>query len=166
MPNEKATVSSSLRTDAQEVIHSASQECYALFYKNLHGAQAGDLFRSLIHTCKLCAVPVGYWTELQRHSVELASKRATEVAECRPRGRMTYSSENSETLRCQSKNTATHCTALAVWCASAERVIVRGGLNQSVLIVQRVGCLFAETTHLLLKNNHHGASRVLRHLRD
>jgi transposase len=28
----------------------------ALFYRALNGAQVGDLFMSLIHTCQLCAV--------------------------------------------------------------------------------------------------------------
>ena len=27
----------------------------ALFYKTLHGAEVGDVFMSLIHTCQLCA---------------------------------------------------------------------------------------------------------------
>lgn len=41
----------------------------ALFYRTLNGAQAGDLFISLIHTCELCgANPFDYLTELQRHA--------------------------------------------------------------------------------------------------
>jgi transposase len=45
----------------------------ALFYKNLNGAQVGDLFMSLIHTCELSdANPFDYLTELQRHAAELA----------------------------------------------------------------------------------------------
>jgi transposase len=47
----------------------------ALFYKTLNGAQVGDLFMSLIHTCRLCgANSFDYLTELQRHSRELAAR--------------------------------------------------------------------------------------------
>jgi transposase len=46
----------------------------ALFYRTLHGAEAGDLFMSLIHTCELAgANPFDYLAELQRHSTDLAS---------------------------------------------------------------------------------------------
>jgi len=46
----------------------------ALFYRTLHGAEAGDLFMSLIHTCELAnANPFDYLTELQRHASELAA---------------------------------------------------------------------------------------------
>jgi transposase len=46
----------------------------ALFYRTLHGAQVGDLFMTLIHTCQLCgANSFDYLTELQRHARELAS---------------------------------------------------------------------------------------------
>jgi len=49
----------------------------ALFYKTLNGAQAGDLFMSLIHSCELCgANAFDYLTELQGHAVELASRPA------------------------------------------------------------------------------------------
>jgi transposase len=45
----------------------------ALFYRTLNGAQVGDLFMSLIHTCQLCgANSFDYLTKLQRHSRELA----------------------------------------------------------------------------------------------
>jgi hypothetical protein len=45
----------------------------ALFYKTLHGAEVGDLFMSLIHTCQLCGVnSFEYLTELQRHTRELS----------------------------------------------------------------------------------------------
>jgi len=45
----------------------------ALFYKNQNGAQVGDLFMSLIHTCELShANPFDYLTQLQRHASELA----------------------------------------------------------------------------------------------
>jgi hypothetical protein len=44
----------------------------SLFYKTLHGAQVGDLYISLIHTCELNgANPFGYLTELQRPAEEL-----------------------------------------------------------------------------------------------
>jgi hypothetical protein len=50
----------------------------ALFYRTLNGAQVGDLFMSLIHTCQLCgANSFGYLVELQRHARELAAN-ATE----------------------------------------------------------------------------------------
>ena len=46
----------------------------ALFYRTLHGAEVGDLFMTLIHTCQLCgANSFDYLTELQRHAQELAS---------------------------------------------------------------------------------------------
>jgi transposase len=46
----------------------------ALFYRTLNGAQVGDLFMSLIHTCQLCgANSFDYLTELQRHAQELAA---------------------------------------------------------------------------------------------
>ena len=49
----------------------------ALFYKTLNGAQVGDLFMSLIHTCRLCgANSFEYLTELQRHACELAANPA------------------------------------------------------------------------------------------
>ncbi len=44
----------------------------SLFYKTRKGAQMGDLFMSLIHTCELNgANAFDYLTELQRHSEEL-----------------------------------------------------------------------------------------------
>jgi transposase len=49
----------------------------ALFYRTLHGAEVGDLFMSLIHTCELCGVnSFEYLTELQRHAQELATEPA------------------------------------------------------------------------------------------
>lgn len=49
----------------------------ALFYRTLNGAQVGDLFMSLIHTCQLCgANSFDYLTELQRHAAELAATPA------------------------------------------------------------------------------------------
>jgi transposase len=45
----------------------------SLFYKTRHGAQVGDLYMSLIHTCELNVVnPFDYLTELQKHAPELA----------------------------------------------------------------------------------------------
>jgi transposase len=44
----------------------------SLFYRTQHGAYIGDLFMSLIHTCKLNQVnPFHYLTTLQKHSSEL-----------------------------------------------------------------------------------------------
>jgi transposase len=49
----------------------------ALFYKSLPGAHVGDIFMSLIHTCRLCGVdPFDYLTALQRHAGELTSNAA------------------------------------------------------------------------------------------
>jgi transposase len=46
----------------------------ALFYRTLNGAQVGDLYMSLIHTCQLCgANSFDYLIELQRHAPELAA---------------------------------------------------------------------------------------------
>jgi transposase len=45
----------------------------ALFYRTLNGAQVGDLFMSLVHTCQLCGVnSFDYLIQLQRHARELA----------------------------------------------------------------------------------------------
>ena len=44
----------------------------SLFYKTLHGAQVGDLYMSLIHTCELNgANSFDYLTELQRHAEQV-----------------------------------------------------------------------------------------------
>ena len=49
----------------------------ALFYKTMKGAQVGDLFMSLIHTCELNnANPFDYLTELLRHPAELKASPA------------------------------------------------------------------------------------------
>jgi transposase len=49
----------------------------ALFYRTLHGAEVGDLFMSLIHTCELSQVnSFDYLTELQRHAQDLAAEPA------------------------------------------------------------------------------------------
>jgi hypothetical protein len=48
-----------------------------MFHRTLNGAQVGDLYMSLIHTCRY-AVPnsFDYLSELQRHAEELASQPA------------------------------------------------------------------------------------------
>ncbi len=44
----------------------------SLFYRTLHGAYIGDLFMSIIHTCRLSKVnPFEYLIALQRHSHEV-----------------------------------------------------------------------------------------------
>jgi transposase len=44
----------------------------ALFYKTAHGAHVGDIFMSLIHTCRLCGVdPFDYLTQLHGHAAVL-----------------------------------------------------------------------------------------------
>lgn len=49
----------------------------ALFYRTLNGAQVGDLYMTLIHTCELCgANAFDYLTELQRHPAELLANPA------------------------------------------------------------------------------------------
>jgi transposase len=49
----------------------------SLFYKTTKGAEVGDLFMSLIHTCELNgANPFDYLTELQKHAEELAKNPA------------------------------------------------------------------------------------------
>jgi len=49
----------------------------SLFYKTLHGAQVGDLYMSLIHTCELNKVnSFQYMTELQRHAAEVRADPA------------------------------------------------------------------------------------------
>ena len=46
----------------------------SLFYKTNHGADVGDVFMSLIHTCELDgANPFDYLTELDRHAGELSA---------------------------------------------------------------------------------------------
>ena len=49
----------------------------SLFYKTQNGAEVGDLFMSLIHTCELNGVnPFDYLIELQKHAEELAKHPA------------------------------------------------------------------------------------------
>ena len=46
----------------------------ALFYRTVHGAEVGDIFMSLIHTCELNEVnSFDYLVELQRHAAEVAA---------------------------------------------------------------------------------------------
>jgi transposase len=46
----------------------------ALFYRTLNGAEVGDLFMSLIHTCQFNGVnSFQYLTDLQRHAPQLAA---------------------------------------------------------------------------------------------
>ena len=43
----------------------------SLGYKTQNGARLGDMFMSLIHTCRLCAAnPLDYLNALQRHAKE------------------------------------------------------------------------------------------------
>src|SRR5262249_57951905 len=47
----------------------------ALFYRTLNGAQVGDLFMSLIHTCQLCGTnSFDYLIKLQKHAAEVAAQ--------------------------------------------------------------------------------------------
>ena len=49
----------------------------SLFYRTEHGAQIGDLYLSLIHTCELNGVnPFDYLTTLQRHAAHVAADPA------------------------------------------------------------------------------------------
>jgi transposase len=46
----------------------------ALFYRTVHGAEVGDIFMSLIHTCELNGVnSFDYLVELQRHAAQVAA---------------------------------------------------------------------------------------------
>jgi hypothetical protein len=46
----------------------------ALFYKTQHGADVGDMYMSLIHTCELNgANPFDYLTQLQQHAAKVAA---------------------------------------------------------------------------------------------
>jgi transposase len=49
----------------------------ALFYRTLNGAEVGDLYMGLIHTCQLCDVnSLDYLIELQRHAQDLTTRPA------------------------------------------------------------------------------------------
>ena len=46
----------------------------SLFYRTPRSARVGDIFMSLIHTCRLCkANPFDYLTELEHHAEEVAA---------------------------------------------------------------------------------------------
>ena len=48
-----------------------------MFYGTLNGAQVGDLYMSLIHTCQLCgANSLDYLIELQLHAQEIVARPA------------------------------------------------------------------------------------------
>jgi hypothetical protein len=56
---------------------SAQHRKNSLFYKTQHGAQVGDLYMSIIHTCELNQVnSFRYMTELQRHAEEVRAHPA------------------------------------------------------------------------------------------
>ena len=58
------------RSLKQAILHRKN----ALFYRTQNGAWVGDLFMSLIHTCRLCeANPFDYLTELQKHADRVAA---------------------------------------------------------------------------------------------
>lgn len=49
----------------------------ALFYRTVHGAEVGDIFMSLIHTCELNGVnSFEYLVQLQRHAADVAASPA------------------------------------------------------------------------------------------
>ena len=49
----------------------------ALYYRTIHGAEVGDLFMSLIETCRLNGVnSFDYLVQLQRHAAELLTRPA------------------------------------------------------------------------------------------
>ena len=49
----------------------------ALFYRTVHGAEVGDIFMSLIHTCELNQVNAfEYLVQLQRHAAEVTASPA------------------------------------------------------------------------------------------
>ena len=57
------------RTLKQAILHRKN----ALFYKTLNGTAVGDLFMSVIHTCRLPGVnALDYLTELLRHAEQAA----------------------------------------------------------------------------------------------
>jgi hypothetical protein len=57
----------------------------ALFYRTLHGAEVGDLFMTLIHTCQLCgANSFDYLTELQRAELKYHNPFLAEKDPLRP----------------------------------------------------------------------------------
>ena len=48
-----------------------------MFYKTPGGAEVGDIYMSLIHTCQLCGVnPFGYLQALQIHAQDVSTNAA------------------------------------------------------------------------------------------
>lgn len=48
-----------------------------MFYKTLRGAEVGDVYMSLIHTCRLCDVnPLDYLNALHSHAAKVISSVA------------------------------------------------------------------------------------------
>lgn len=49
----------------------------SLFYKTVTGAEVGDVYMSLVHTCRLCDVnPLDYLNALQRHAADVIARAA------------------------------------------------------------------------------------------
>jgi len=49
----------------------------SMFYKTLSGAEVGDIYMSLIHTCRLCDVnPFEYLNTLQQHAQDVIGHAA------------------------------------------------------------------------------------------
>ena len=49
----------------------------SMFYKTLNGAEVGDIYMSLIHTCRLCDVnPFDYLNALQHHAQDVVRRAA------------------------------------------------------------------------------------------
>ena len=49
----------------------------SMFYKTVSGAEVGDIYMSLIHTCRLCDVnPFDYLNALQQHAQDVISRAA------------------------------------------------------------------------------------------
>jgi transposase len=49
----------------------------SMFYKTVNGAEVGDIYMSVIHTCRLCEVnPFEYLQALQRHAQDVIANAA------------------------------------------------------------------------------------------
>ena len=49
----------------------------SMFYKTVKGAEVGDIYMSLIHTCRLCDVnPFEYLNALQHHAQDVIDHAA------------------------------------------------------------------------------------------
>ena len=69
----------------------------ALFYRTVHGAQIGDLFMSLIHTCQLCgANSIDYLTGLPRHAQEHWRRLCPLPCSARIAARMVKDADNTK----------------------------------------------------------------------